>query len=158
MLMLRELPKIFSVPDCRKLASTENLWCFNPRFSFSVIAGTTSSVTSTWVGEKADDSNTSILVGCLVAIILLLLMIIIIILWKQYVQKRLEKVIQWGYFADTNSELIINPNELRTVWKAQGFPSSREQLKLLSQQGRMPALSKTLLEVAVVAAKALLNN
>ncbi|XP_026716102.1 discoidin domain-containing receptor 2-like isoform X2 [Athene cunicularia] len=52
---------------------------------------TTSSVTSTWIGEKADDSNTSILVGCLVAIILLLLMIIIIILWKQYVQKRLEK-------------------------------------------------------------------
>ncbi|OPJ67926.1 discoidin domain-containing receptor 2 [Patagioenas fasciata monilis] len=52
---------------------------------------TTSSVTSTWIGEKADDSNTSILVGCLVAIILLLLMIIIVILWKQYVQKRLEK-------------------------------------------------------------------
>ncbi|NXQ86097.1 DDR2 protein, partial [Nyctibius grandis] len=52
---------------------------------------TTSSVTSTWIGEKADDSNTSILVGCLVAIILLLLMIIIIILWKQYVQKRFEK-------------------------------------------------------------------
>ncbi|XP_071622587.1 discoidin domain-containing receptor 2-like isoform X1 [Heliangelus exortis] len=52
---------------------------------------TTSSVTSTWIGEKADDSNTSILVGCLVAIILLLLLIIIIILWKQYVQKRLEK-------------------------------------------------------------------
>ncbi|NWR55287.1 DDR2 protein, partial [Bucorvus abyssinicus] len=52
---------------------------------------TTSSVTSTWIGEKADDSSTSILVGCLVAIILLLLMIIIIILWKQYVQKRLEK-------------------------------------------------------------------
>ncbi|NXX46554.1 DDR2 protein, partial [Tricholaema leucomelas] len=52
---------------------------------------TTSSVTSTWIGEKADDSSTSILVGCLVAIILLLLMIIVIILWKQYVQKRLEK-------------------------------------------------------------------
>ncbi|XP_061867811.1 discoidin domain-containing receptor 2 isoform X2 [Colius striatus] len=52
---------------------------------------TTSPVTSTWIGEKADDSNTSILVGCLVAIILLLLIIIIIILWKQYVQKRLEK-------------------------------------------------------------------
>ncbi|KAM6399953.1 discoidin domain-containing receptor 2-like [Rhynochetos jubatus] len=61
---------------------------------FNVTEGTwetTSSVTSTWIGEKADDSNTSILVGCLVAIILLLLMIIIIILWKQYVQKRLEK-------------------------------------------------------------------
>ncbi|NXO00527.1 DDR2 protein, partial [Rhinopomastus cyanomelas] len=51
----------------------------------------TSSVTSTWRAEKAEDSNTSILVGCLVAIILLLLMIIVIILWKQYVQKRLEK-------------------------------------------------------------------
>lgn len=90
--MFKELPKIFPLPGCRELAGTENLWCFNPRFS-SVIAGTTSSVTSTWIGEKADDSNTSILVGCLVAIILLLLMIIIIILWKQYVQKRLEKVI-----------------------------------------------------------------
>ncbi|CAM5108735.1 unnamed protein product [Natator depressus] len=52
---------------------------------------TTSFITSTWIGEKADDSSTSILVGCLVAIILLLLIIIIIILWKQYVQKRLEK-------------------------------------------------------------------
>uniref|UniRef100_A0A8C3PX23 receptor protein-tyrosine kinase n=1 Tax=Chrysolophus pictus TaxID=9089 RepID=A0A8C3PX23_CHRPC len=62
--------------------------------AFNVTEGTwetTSSVTSTWIGEKADDSNTSILVGCLVAIILLLLLIIIIILWKQYVQKRLEK-------------------------------------------------------------------
>lgn len=154
--MFRELPKIFSPPGCRKLAGTENL--FNSRFSFSVTAGTTSSVTSTWIGEKADDSNTSILVGCLVAIILLLLMIIIIILWKQYVQKRLEKVIQWDYFADTSSELTINPNEFRIMWKAQDFLSSMEQLKLLSQQGRMPALSKILLEVAVVAAKALLNN
>lgn len=117
-LMFRELPKIFSLPDSRKLSGTEKwCWCFNPRFSFSVIAGTTSSVTSTWIGEKADDSNTSILVGCLVAIILLLLMIIIIILWKQYVQKRLEKVIQWGYFVDINPELIINPNELRTMKK-----------------------------------------
>lgn len=86
-----------------------------------MIAETTSSVTSTWIGEKADDSNTSILVGCLVAIILLLLMIIIVILWKQYVQKRLEKVIQWGYFADTSSVLCINSNELKIMWKAQGF-------------------------------------
>lgn len=80
-----------------------------------MIAGTTSSVTSTWIGEKADDSNTSILVGCLVAIILLLLMIIVIILWKQYVQKRLEKVIQWGYFVDISPEVIVNPSELRTM-------------------------------------------
>uniref|UniRef100_A0A8C3KK46 Discoidin domain-containing receptor 2 n=1 Tax=Calidris pygmaea TaxID=425635 RepID=A0A8C3KK46_9CHAR len=64
-------------------------WMMMSEISFQ--SETTSSVTSTWIGEKADDSNTSILVGCLVAIILLLLMIIIIILWKQYVQKRLEK-------------------------------------------------------------------
>lgn len=111
-------------------------------------AETTSSVTSTWIGEKAEDSNTSILVGCLVAIILLLLMIIIVILWKQYVQKRLEKVIQWGYFADPSSILSINRNELRIMWKAQAFPSSTEL---------MPALSRMLLETGAVAANTLLN-
>uniref|UniRef100_A0A8D0GI81 Discoidin domain-containing receptor 2 n=1 Tax=Sphenodon punctatus TaxID=8508 RepID=A0A8D0GI81_SPHPU len=47
--------------------------------------------TNPWTEEKVDDSSTSILVGCLVAIILLLLIVIVIILWKQYVQKRLEK-------------------------------------------------------------------
>lgn len=99
-----------------------------------MIAETTSSVTSTWIGEKADDSNTSILVGCLVAIILLLLMIIIIILWKQYVQKRLEKVIQWGYFADTSSVLCINSNELKIMWKAQGFPQLHRAAKTLISQ------------------------
>uniref|UniRef100_K7FA64 receptor protein-tyrosine kinase n=1 Tax=Pelodiscus sinensis TaxID=13735 RepID=K7FA64_PELSI len=52
---------------------------------------TTSVLTSTWVGEKADDSSTSVLVGCLVAIILLLLAFIVVILWKQYVHKRLAK-------------------------------------------------------------------
>lgn len=122
-----------------------------------MIAETTSSVTSTWIGEKADDSNTSILVGCLVAIILLLLMIIIIILWKQYVQKRLEKVIQWGYFADTSSVLSINPNDLRV--ESTGFPQLHEAARtLFPQQGRMPVLSKMLLEIVAVAANTLLNN
>uniref|UniRef100_A0A8C0GC10 Discoidin domain-containing receptor 2 n=1 Tax=Chelonoidis abingdonii TaxID=106734 RepID=A0A8C0GC10_CHEAB len=60
-------------------------------FIFFLGTETTSFITSTRIEEKADDSSTSILVGCLVAIILLLLIIIIIILWKQYVQKRLEK-------------------------------------------------------------------
>lgn len=35
-------------------------------------------------------------------------------------------------FADPNPILSINPNELRITWKAQGFPSSTEQLKLCS--------------------------
>ncbi|XP_051990267.1 discoidin domain-containing receptor 2 isoform X2 [Xyrauchen texanus] len=41
--------------------------------------------------HKIDDSNTRILVGCLVAIIVILLAIIIIILWRQVWQKMLEK-------------------------------------------------------------------
>uniref|UniRef100_A0A4W4GKY8 receptor protein-tyrosine kinase n=1 Tax=Electrophorus electricus TaxID=8005 RepID=A0A4W4GKY8_ELEEL len=41
--------------------------------------------------HKTDDSNTRILVGCLVAIIVILLAIIIIILWRQVWQKMLEK-------------------------------------------------------------------
>lgn len=41
---------------------------------------------------KVDDSNTRILIGCLVAIIFILLAIIVIILWRQFWQKMLEKV------------------------------------------------------------------
>nr|XP_036879880.1 discoidin domain-containing receptor 2 [Manis javanica] len=40
---------------------------------------------------KVDDSNTRILIGCLVAIIFILLAIIVIILWRQFWQKMLEK-------------------------------------------------------------------
>ncbi|CAL9695641.1 unnamed protein product [Knipowitschia caucasica] len=41
--------------------------------------------------HKVDDSNTRILIGCLVAIILILVAIIVIILWRQVWQKMLEK-------------------------------------------------------------------
>ncbi|RXN35373.1 discoidin domain-containing receptor 2-like protein [Labeo rohita] len=41
--------------------------------------------------HKIDDSNTRILIGCLVAIIVILLAIIIIILWRQVWQKMIEK-------------------------------------------------------------------
>lgn len=41
---------------------------------------------------KADDSNTRVLIGCLVAIIFILLAVIVIILWRQFWQKMLEKV------------------------------------------------------------------
>ncbi|NWH74317.1 DDR2 protein, partial [Piaya cayana] len=40
---------------------------------------------------KVDDSNTRILIGCLVAIIFILVTIIVIILWRQFWQKMLEK-------------------------------------------------------------------
>uniref|UniRef100_A0A8C2XIW4 receptor protein-tyrosine kinase n=1 Tax=Cyclopterus lumpus TaxID=8103 RepID=A0A8C2XIW4_CYCLU len=42
--------------------------------------------------HKIDDSNTRILIGCLVAIIFILVVIIVIILWRQVWQKMLEKV------------------------------------------------------------------
>uniref|UniRef100_A0AAY4ABV0 receptor protein-tyrosine kinase n=1 Tax=Denticeps clupeoides TaxID=299321 RepID=A0AAY4ABV0_9TELE len=42
--------------------------------------------------HKLDDSNTRILIGCLVAIIFILLAVITIILWRQVWQKMLEKV------------------------------------------------------------------
>uniref|UniRef100_A0A8C7GS61 Discoidin domain-containing receptor 2 n=1 Tax=Oncorhynchus kisutch TaxID=8019 RepID=A0A8C7GS61_ONCKI len=42
--------------------------------------------------HKIDDSNTRILIGCLVAIIFILVAIIVIILWRQVWQKMLEKV------------------------------------------------------------------
>ncbi|XP_059197921.1 discoidin domain-containing receptor 2 isoform X1 [Centropristis striata] len=41
--------------------------------------------------HKVDDSNTRILIGCLVAIIFILVVIIVIILWRQVWQKLLEK-------------------------------------------------------------------
>ncbi|XP_047230286.1 discoidin domain-containing receptor 2 isoform X1 [Girardinichthys multiradiatus] len=41
--------------------------------------------------HKVDDSNTRILIGCLVAIIFILVAIILIILWRQVWQKMLEK-------------------------------------------------------------------
>ncbi|XP_071262541.1 discoidin domain-containing receptor 2-like isoform X1 [Salvelinus alpinus] len=51
--------------------------------------------TSTQPGDdpthKIDDSNTRILIGCLVAIIFILVAIIVIILWRQVWQKMLEK-------------------------------------------------------------------
>lgn len=43
-----------------------------------------------------DDSNTRILIGCLVAIIFILVAIIVIILWRQFWQKMLEKVSAHG--------------------------------------------------------------
>ncbi|XP_069097450.1 discoidin domain-containing receptor 2-like isoform X2 [Pleurodeles waltl] len=55
------------------------------------IEETTSPFTISRPVDKQNESNTSILIGCLVAIILLLLVVIVIILWKQYIQKRLEK-------------------------------------------------------------------
>uniref|UniRef100_A0AAX7T7C5 receptor protein-tyrosine kinase n=1 Tax=Astatotilapia calliptera TaxID=8154 RepID=A0AAX7T7C5_ASTCA len=71
-----------------------------------VLEGTTSSLCKSGITEKilnttifslydpthkVDDSNTRILIGCLVAIIFILVAIIVIMLWRQVWQKMLEK-------------------------------------------------------------------
>ncbi|XP_061096180.1 discoidin domain-containing receptor 2-like isoform X2 [Conger conger] len=69
--------------------------------------------TSTQPGDdpmhKIDDSNTRILIGCLVAIILILVAIIVIILWRQVWQKMLEKSETFTY--NNNNNPSSSPSE-----------------------------------------------
>ncbi|XP_034738206.1 discoidin domain-containing receptor 2 isoform X4 [Etheostoma cragini] len=53
--------------------------------------------------HKVDDSNTRILIGCLVAIIFILVVIIVIILWRQVWQKMLEKSETFAYTHNQSS-------------------------------------------------------
>lgn len=66
---------------------------------------------------KVDDSNTRILIGCLVAIIFILVAIIVIILWRQFWQKMLEKVGKRGVAGEVpwGGGLILG----RFFWKGQ---------------------------------------
>lgn len=61
------------------------MFCLPPSLSFSLPPEDDPT-------HKVDDSNTRILIGCLVAIIFILVAIIVIILWRQVWQKMLEKV------------------------------------------------------------------
>ncbi|XP_031430934.1 discoidin domain-containing receptor 2 isoform X2 [Clupea harengus] len=69
--------------------------------------------TSTQPGDdpthKVDDSNTRILIGCLVAIIFILVVIIVIILWRQVWQKMLEKSETFTY--NNNNDPSSAPSE-----------------------------------------------
>uniref|UniRef100_A0A4W3HHF3 Discoidin domain-containing receptor 2 n=1 Tax=Callorhinchus milii TaxID=7868 RepID=A0A4W3HHF3_CALMI len=53
----------------------------------------TAPLTQRSIPHRADESNTSILIGCLVTIILLLIIIIIVILWRQHWRRLLEKLV-----------------------------------------------------------------
>ncbi|XP_009318960.1 PREDICTED: discoidin domain-containing receptor 2 [Pygoscelis adeliae] len=55
---------------------------------------------------KVDDSNTRILIGCLVAIIFILVAIIVIILWRQFWQKMLEKVGKGGVVGEVGAAAL----------------------------------------------------
>ncbi|NWS16599.1 DDR2 protein, partial [Pachyramphus minor] len=67
---------------------------FKETWGVSPHASVTSSCCTLFLPDptlKVDDSNTRILIGCLVAIIFILVAIIVIILWRQFWQKMLEK-------------------------------------------------------------------
>lgn len=79
----------------RKQECPGGTWGTVPRALFLPCEGTAFSAFLSLVSDpmlKVDDSNTRILIGCLVAIIFILLAIIVIILWRQFWQKMLEKV------------------------------------------------------------------
>ncbi|NXJ47265.1 DDR2 protein, partial [Spizaetus tyrannus] len=68
--------------------------CHEPRGDQTPLGGVTGSCCPLLLPDptlKVDDSNTRILIGCLVAIIFILVAIIVIILWRQFWQKMLEK-------------------------------------------------------------------
>lgn len=61
--------------------------------------------------HKVDDSNTRILIGCLVAIIFILVAIIVIILWRQVWQKMLEKSETFTYSHNNNNPQSSSTSE-----------------------------------------------
>uniref|UniRef100_A0A4W4EQ84 Discoidin domain-containing receptor 2 n=1 Tax=Electrophorus electricus TaxID=8005 RepID=A0A4W4EQ84_ELEEL len=67
------------------------LWAGNCRIDYFILSLCIPSLGDNPI-HKVDDSNTRILIGCLVAIIFILVAIIVIILWRQVWQKMLEKV------------------------------------------------------------------
>uniref|UniRef100_A0A8C4SIJ4 Discoidin domain-containing receptor 2 n=1 Tax=Erpetoichthys calabaricus TaxID=27687 RepID=A0A8C4SIJ4_ERPCA len=76
--------------------------------------------------HKVDDSNTRILIGCLVAIIFILLAIIVIILWRQFWQKMLEKASRRMLDDELTASLSIQ-SETFTYNTNNRSPSSSEQ-------------------------------
>ncbi|XP_077580394.1 discoidin domain-containing receptor 2 [Stigmatopora nigra] len=79
--------------------------------------------TNTLPGEdpthKVDDSNTRILIGCLVAIIAILLTIIVIILWRQVWQRMLEKA---------SRRILDEELTARLAFQTQAFSTHRSSL------------------------------
>nr|XP_055058852.1 discoidin domain-containing receptor 2 isoform X2 [Misgurnus anguillicaudatus] len=68
--------------------------------------------------HKIDDSNTRILIGCLVAIIVILLAIILIIMWRQVWQKMIEKA----------SRRMLDDDRVRLSVQREAFSHSHSSL------------------------------
>ncbi|XP_072888116.1 discoidin domain-containing receptor 2-like isoform X1 [Hemitrygon akajei] len=80
------------IPPARQSTANHRMDAMNPTVSnLDMDSSVNISPDSGRPVAKADHSNTSMLIGCLVAIILLLLIVIFIILWRQYWKKILGK-------------------------------------------------------------------
>ncbi|XP_029988151.1 discoidin domain-containing receptor 2 isoform X4 [Sphaeramia orbicularis] len=67
--------------------------------------------------HKVDDSNTRILIGCLVAIIFILVAIIVIILWRQVWQKMLEKSETFAYNHNHHQSSTTSEQESNSTYE-----------------------------------------
>ncbi|KAL6107451.1 ddr2 [Pungitius sinensis] len=76
--------------------------------------------------HKVDDSNTRILIGCLVAIIFILVVIIVIILWRQVWQKMVEKASRRVLDDELTASLSIQSETLAYTHN-QGSTSSEQE-------------------------------
>ncbi|NWS56560.1 DDR2 protein, partial [Chunga burmeisteri] len=86
---------------------------------------------------KVDDSNTRILIGCLVAIIFILVAIIVIILWRQFWQKMLEKASR-RMLDDEMTVSLSLPSE-SSMFNHNRSSSSSEQDSLWGKRTRVRA-------------------
>ncbi|XP_039204914.1 discoidin domain-containing receptor 2 isoform X1 [Crotalus tigris] len=75
---------------------------------------------------KVDDSNTRILIGCLVAIIFILVAIIVIILWRQFWQKMIEKASR-RMLDDEMTVSLSLPSESNMFHHSSSTPSSEQE-------------------------------
>lgn len=92
--------------------------------------------------HKVDDSNTRILIGCLVAIIFILVAIIVIILWRQVWQKMLEKSETFTYSHDNPQSSSTSEQENSSTYERifPLGPDYQEPSRLIS---KLPEFAQT---------------
>ncbi|XP_029938538.1 discoidin domain-containing receptor 2 isoform X4 [Salarias fasciatus] len=95
--------------------------------------------------HKVDDSNTRILIGCLVAIIFILVAIIVIILWRQVWQKMLEKSETFIYNHNHNHSSTTSEQESNSTYERifPLGPDYQEPSRLISSSSTAASKSTT---------------
>ncbi|XP_018609606.2 discoidin domain-containing receptor 2-like isoform X1 [Scleropages formosus] len=107
--------------------------------------------TSTQPGDdpthKVDDSNTRILIGCLVAIIFILVAIIVIILWRQVWQKMLEKSETFPYNSNSTRSSSSSEQESNSTYE-RIFPLGPDYQEPSRLIRKLPEFSQVMEEAA----------